>query len=82
MEKTEILNKNLIELNRVVKNSIKEIQEASSIELVALRDESRGLNLELHSCRISVDKLLILAQQGFNFLENQRTIKLIPHMIN
>ena len=66
------INESLTTFNQNIKQRIREFAEADNQEIVLLRDLSRGIEVELHSRKISADKLLFNAQEGFKFLESRR----------
>ncbi len=74
----EDFNNTLGEFSQSIRKSIKDLKEADGSEICSLRDDAQGLVCELHSKRISADKLLDLCANGFNYLKNQRPIKSNP----
>ena len=59
--------------SKTLSERLKELEDQDGGELCLLKDESRGLWIELHSRKIPADKLLVHAKEGFNFLEGKRT---------
>lgn len=76
------LNETLGDFSKNIRKSIQDLKEDDGGEICLLKDESAGLWCELHSRRLSADKLLDLCANGFSFIKNQRQFKPVPTMIN
>ena len=74
-EDVESFNTTLIEFTKGISEKLKEIKESDGVELAFLKDEKEGLSCEVHSKRLTADKLLDITAAGITFLKNQRLIK-------
>jgi hypothetical protein len=55
-----------------------EYAQEELLETAILKDVGRGIEIELKSRIIPIDKLTSLAVNSFHWLQSQRTIKTIP----
>ena len=74
-EDVESFNTILIEFTKGISEKLKEIKESDGVELAFLKDEKEGLSCEVHSKRLTADKLLDITAAGITFLKNQRLTK-------
>ena len=74
-EDIESFNTTLTEFTKGIGERLKKMEESDGVELAFLKDEKEGLSCEVHSKRLTADKLLDITAAGITFLKNQRLTK-------
>ncbi|PJE81142.1 hypothetical protein COU58_04215 [Candidatus Pacearchaeota archaeon CG10_big_fil_rev_8_21_14_0_10_32_42] len=72
-EDVDSFNSSLGKFSKTLGEKLKELEDQDGGELCLLKDEQKGIWIELHSKKIPADVLMCHAQKGFEFLESKRT---------